>query len=136
MSIKEVIPIRKLLVLIILMLGFISCDKFGDNEDLVNHISTGVFHDSWGSVDNQSSVSWDVVPIDVNHVRNDITYLYVIINSYYTEYKYSEVMTDEEFVRFIERINQKERESDVVRINDTIKCSWRLFDEIYSTYIK
>ena len=127
---------RKLLVLIILMLGFISCDKFGDNRDLVNYISTGVFHDTWGTVDNQSSVSWDVTPISTDHVKNEITYLKVMINSYYTEYSYSEVLSDEEFLSFMKGINRKERTSDIVNINDSIKCTWRLFDKIYKTYIK
>ena len=127
---------RKLLVLIILMLGFISCDKFGDNRDLVNYISTGVFHDTWGTVDNQSSVSWDVTPISADHVRNEITYLKVMVNAYYTEYKYSEVLSDEEFHSFMKEINRKERTSDIVNINDSIKCTWRLFDKIYKAYIK
>ena len=127
---------RKLLVLIILMLGFISCDKFGDNRDLVNYISTGVFHDTWGTVDNQSSVSWDVTPISADHVRNEITYLKVMVNAYYTEYKYSEVLSDEEFLSFMKEINRKERTSDIVNINDSIKCTWRLFDKIYKAYIK
>jgi len=127
---------RKLMMLIILMLGFISCDKFGDNRDLVNYISTGVFHDTWGTVDNQSSVSWDVTPISADHVRNEITYLKVMINSYYTEYKYNEVMSDEEFIRFMKEVNKKERTSDVVNVNDSIKCTWKLFDKIYKIYIK
>ena len=127
---------RKLLVLIILMLGFISCDKFGDNRNLVNYIGTGVFHDTWGTVDNQSSVSWDVTPISADHVRNEITYLKVMVNAYYTEYKYSEVLSDEEFLSFMKEINRKERTSDIVNINDTIKCTWRLFDKIYKAYIK
>jgi hypothetical protein len=127
---------RKLLMLIILMLGFISCDKFGDNRDLVNYIGTGVFHDTWGTVDNQSSVSWDVTPISADHVKNEITYLKVMVNAYYTEYKYSEVLSDEEFLRFMKEINRKERTSDIVNINDSIKCTWRLFDKIYKAYIK
>ena len=127
---------RKLMMLIILMLGFISCDKFGDNRDLVNYISTGIFHDTWGDLDNQSSISWDITPISADHVRNDITYLKVFINSYYVEYNYSEVMSDEEFIHFMKNIERKEKTSDIVQINDSIRCTWNLFYKVYNTYIK
>jgi len=127
---------KKLILIMMAMMLMVSCDKFGDNRDLVNYIGTGVFHDTWGTVDNQSSVSWDVTPISVDHVRNEITYLKVMVNAYYTEYKYSEVLSDEEFLSFMKEINRKERTSDIVNINDSIKCTWRLFDKIYKAYIK
>lgn len=127
---------RKLLMLIILMLGFISCDKFGDNRDLVNYIGTGVFHDTWGNVDNQSSISWNVKPADLDHVRNDITYLNIVLNSEYTKYRYSEVMSDDEFILFLKEIYKREIFSDIVHVNDSIQCSQKLFNKIYDTYIK
>ena len=126
---------KKLLILLFASLLIISCDKTGD-RDLTNWVGTGVFHDTWGGVDNQSSISWDVTPISVDYVRNEITYLKIFVNAYYAEYKYSEIMSDEEFIRFIKNINKKDRESDIVNINDSIKCTWRLFDKVYNTYIK
>ena len=115
---------------------FVSCERNGSNKDLINYISTGVFHDTWGDSENESSVSWDITPISADHVRNEITYLKIFVNQYYTEYKYSEIMSDEEFVRFMKNINNKERYSEFVQINDSIRCTWRLFDKIYKTYIK
>lgn len=126
---------KRLLILLIASISLISCDITRSN-DLVNHVRTGNFHDTWGDIDNQSSISWGVTPISVDYVRNEITYLKIFVNAYYTEYKYSEIMSDEEFIRFIKNINKKDRESDIVNINDSIKCTWKLFDKVYNTYIK
>ena len=126
---------KKILTLIIISLLFTSCNKT-DNRDLINYISTGVFHDTWGDSENESSVSWDITPISVDHVRNEITYLKIFVNQYYTEYKYSEIMSDAEFISFLKNINNKERYSEFVQVNDSIRCTWKLFDKIYNTYIK
>lgn len=126
---------KKLLILLFASLLIISCDKTSD-RNLTNWVGTGIFHDTWGDINNQSSISWDVTPISVDYIRNEITYLKIFINSYYTEYKYSEIMSNEEFIRFIKNINKKDRESDIVNINDSIKCTWKLFDEVYNKYIK
>ncbi len=126
--------------LFIVLLSFIVTSCYY-NKVYNDTLSIDFFHDQWEVADSSYYINFYVTLSDdiISSYSNEVNIqfvkkVYMKDDVYIESLKY--FTNKNAFKTKLMNINNQERIDDYFMFGNNMRCSWRMFDEIYNTYVK